>query len=110
VQEAITEAPPGSDVVIEAVLLMPEAVTLEAFDELQVSGTPVMLVFAVSMVVAVAEIVVPEGTVRSVLLLPLAVTEMDCTGQTVTGVATLLVEAALAEIVVNPIVFAVACA
>lgn len=109
-QEAITVAPPAIGVAMEAVLFMPEAVTLEAFDELQVSGTPVMLFPAVSMVVAVAESEVPAGTLMSVLVVPLTVSEMDWTGQTVTGVAMLLVEPAPAEIVVSPIALAVASA
>src|SRR6185437_1835728 len=103
-------APPGSEAAMEAVLLFPPTPTLDAFDELQVSATPVMLFPAVSMVVAMAEIEVPEGTLRSVLLLPFAVSEMDSTGHTVTGVAMLFADPALAEIVVSPRLFAVACA
>jgi hypothetical protein len=103
-------APPGSGVEIEAVLDVPVTPTLDAFDELQVSGTPLMLFPAASIVVAVAEMDVPGGTVRSVLLLPFATREMDSTGQIVTGVAMLFAEPALAEIVVSPMAFAVACA
>lgn len=106
----MTVAPPGSEVEIEAVLSFPPAFTLDAFDELQVSGTPVMLFPAASIVIAVAEIEVPVGTFRSVLLLLFAVREMDSTGQMVTGVAMLFAEPALAEIVVSPSVLAVACA
>ncbi len=111
VQEAVIDAPPANDVLRIAVSCVPLTPMLVALEELQVSGTLVMLFPAASMTVAVTLIEVPGGTLISVLPgLPLAVSEIDLTGQTVTGVAILFVLPALAVIVVIPGVTVVTCA
>ena len=92
-----------------AVLLAPDTPTLAVLEELHVSATPVMLLPAVSMTVALAERVVPSGTAKSVLVLPFNVKEIDRTGQIVTGVAMLLAEPRLAAMVAVPGAVVVAC-
>ena len=78
-QEATTVAPPACGVAIE-----PEVADTEAgFDELQVRGTPVMVLPRVSTTVAVTVLPLPEVTLMELVVLPVTASVIDCTAQVV---------------------------
>ena len=78
-QEATTVAPPACGVAIE-----PEVADTEAgFDELQVKGTPVMVLPRVSTTVAVTVLPLPEVTLMEFVVLPVTASVIDCTAQVV---------------------------
>ena len=80
VQEAITVAPPAFDVVT---LPEPLTGTVADCDELQVKGTPVMVLPRVSTTVAVTVLPLPEVTLMELVLLPVTASVIDCTAQVV---------------------------
>src|SRR5437773_1578882 len=106
VQEAITLAPPALEVVTSAAVLAP---TVADWDELQVSGTPVIVFPATSITVAVTVLLLPEVTLMALEVLPVTASVIDWTGQVVKSKVWLLTLLTLANSDETPGVLAVAC-
>src|SRR5436305_10135558 len=95
VQEAVIAADPGFGVVTFTMLpvfvpqlLLPIAATVE-FEEQNVSGTPVIVTFWLSMTVGTMSLLVSCVTVKEVDVVPLTAKPMDFTRQVVKGNGTL---------------------
>ena len=110
VQDAMMAAPPACPtdplavpvLPLVVLLLLPVTLIAAGFEELQVRGTPVMVVFRLSTTVAVMdfEVAVPAVTIR----------EIDWTGQVMKVNGTLFALLTLAKIEVIPGTLAVTCA
>ena len=77
-QDATTFPPPACDVDTAPSVL---TATVAGFDELQVKGTPVMVLPCVSSTVAVTVFAVPEVTLTILEAPSVTASAIDCTGQ-----------------------------
>ena len=102
-QEATTVPPPACEVDTTPSVL---AATVAGFDELQVKGTPVMVLPCVSKTVAVMVLLVPEVTLMTLLVPSVTASAIDCTGQVVKSKGRLVTLLLLTKSEVIPGVFA----
>ena len=86
VQDAITAAAPTAEAdtvptLPKTVLVAPEALAEIGFDEVQVRGTPVIVIPMLSLTVASSVVEEPVFTTKEVPGFPSALSEIVCTGQ-----------------------------
>ena len=107
VHDATTEAPPAADavmvpVIVTAVTAPATTLTDEGCDEDQLSGTPVMTFFMLSVTVAVIVWVEPCASVNKLPLMPLTDSEIDWTGQVTKLKDVLFTDPTLANMLLTP--------
>jgi hypothetical protein len=111
--EAVTAPAPMADALTvptlpKTVLVAPDVLTATGLFELQVRGTPVIVIPRISVTVAFRIVEVPVLTVNDVAGFPSAPIEMVCTGHVVNWSGWLLTRLALAKNELEPGVLAVA--
>ena len=107
VHEAVTLTPPACAldmVTVPALLTLPIA----KFEELQVRGTPVMVLPRMSVTVGVMVLLDPAVTLKLVVLPPAIVSEIELTGHDMKSIGMPFTLPALAKICASPGSFAVA--